>query len=205
MMFDLSQHEKLTSKFYNRNTEQLAKDLLGKILVRNLSSKLLAGRIIETEAYLSKFDEASHSYRGKSNRNKVMFNTSGFLYVYQIYGIHFCCNVVTGAKDEGSAVLIRAIEPIKNIEIMGLNRYGNIPITHRNLVNLSNGPAKLCQALSINLNDNGVNLLGEQIYILDSPVISKNNIAQTIRIGITKSKNLPLRFYIKDNPFISKK
>ena len=78
-MFDLSQHKKLTPKFYNRNTQQIAKDLLGKILVRNSSGKLLAGRIIETEAYLNKFDEASHSFKGKSNRNKVMFNSSGFL------------------------------------------------------------------------------------------------------------------------------
>ncbi len=204
-MFDLSQHKKLTSKFYNRNTEQLAKDLLGKILVRSFSEKLLAGRIIETEAYLSKIDEASHSFSGKSNRNKVMFNSSGFLYVYQIYGVHFCCNVVTGDEDEGSAILIRAIEPVENIETMGLNRFGNVPITHRNLMNLTNGPAKLCQALSIDLSDNGVNLLGNKIYILNFPNISKNNIVQTTRIGITKSKELPLRFYIKDNPFVSKK
>ncbi len=204
-MVDLNKHIKLTSNFYNRNTKQLAKDLLGKIHVRNFSNKLLAGRIVETEAYLCKNDEASHSFRGKSTRNKVMFSSSGLLYVYQIYGIHFCCNVVSGIIDEGSAVLIRAIEPIENIETMSLNRFGDKPLNHKNLVNLTNGPAKLCQALAINLSDNGVNLLGDKIYILDSPHISKNNIVQTTRIGITKSKELPLRFYIKDNPFVSKK
>jgi len=204
-MIDFSKHKKLTSAFYNQNTEQLAQDLLGKILVRKFSDKILAGKIIETEAYLSKNDEASHSFRGKSQRNKIMFNSCGVLYLYQIYGIHFCCNIVTGVKDEGSAVLIRAIEPIENIATMGLNRFGKISITHRNLVNLTNGPAKLCQALSIDLTENGINLLGEQIYILDSPDISKENIVQTTRIGITKSKELPLRFYIKNNPFISKR
>ena len=100
--------------------------------------------------------------------------------------------------------VLGSIEPIKNIDIMGNNRFGNVSLTHRNLINLSNGPAKLCQALSINLNDNGVNLVDEQIYILDSPIISKSNIVQTTRIGITKSKELPLRFYIKDNSFVSR-
>ncbi|MCF6270871.1 MAG: DNA-3-methyladenine glycosylase [Melioribacteraceae bacterium] len=204
-MIDLSQHKKLTSNFYNRNTEQLAKDLLGKILVRSISNKLLAGKIVETEAYLCSTDEASHSFKGKSNRNKTMFNSYGFLYVYQIYGIHFCCNVVSGREDEGSAVLIRALEPIENIEIMGRHRFGDVPITHRNLVNLTNGPAKLCQALSINLSDNGSNLLDNKIYILDSPKIPQQNIIRTTRIGITKSKELLLRFYIKNNTFVSKR
>ncbi len=204
-MIDLSQHKKLTSNFYSRNIEQLAKDLLGKILVRSISNKLLTGKIVETEAYLSKNDEASHSFKGKSNRNKIMFNPSGFLYVYQIYGIHFCCNVVSGRRDEGSAVLLRAIEPLENIEIMRVHRFGENPITHRNLVNLTNGPAKLCQALSINLSDDGSNLLEDKIFILNSPKVSKDNIVQTMRVGITKSKELPLRFYIKNNPFVSKK
>lgn len=204
-MIGLSKQSKLTSTFYNHPTEQIATDLLGKIFVRKVSNKFFAGRIVETEAYLSHNDEASHSYSGKSNRNKTMFNSSGFLYVYQIYGIHFCCNVVTGEQNEGSAVLIRAIEPIENIEIMGLNRFGDTSITHRNLTNLTNGPAKLCQALSINLSDDGINLQGDEIYILDSPNISNSNIIKTTRIGITKSIELPLRFYIKDNSFVSKK
>ncbi len=204
-MIDLSQHKKLTSHFYNLDTEQLAKDLLGKILVRKISNKLLAGKIVETEAYLFQKDEASHSFRGKSNRNRTMFKSSGFLYVYQIYGIHFCCNVVAGIKDEGSAVLIRAIEPIQNVKTMRLNRFGDVPITHRNLINLTNGPAKLCQALSINLGDDGTSLSESSIYFLDSPKISSLNIVQTTRIGITKSRELLLRFYIKDNPFVSKK
>lgn len=204
-MIDFSQHKKLTSNFYNSSTEHLANDLLGKIIVRSFSNKLLACKIVETEAYLSSNDEASHSFTGNSNRNKSMFKVSGFLYVYQIYGIHFCCNVVSGRKDEGSAVLIRAGEPIENIEPMWKNRFGDVPITRNNLVNLTNGPAILCKALSINLSDDGCNLLGDKIYIIDSPKISKRNIVQTTRIGITKSKELPLRFYIKDNPFVSKR
>lgn len=117
----------------------------------------------------------------------------------------FCCNVVSGAQDEGSAVLIRAIEPIENINIMELNRFGDVPFTDKNLVNLTNGPAKLCKALSINLSENGLNLLENTVYILDSSKISKNNVVQTTRIGITKSKELPRRFYIKNNPFVSRK
>ena len=117
-MFRLQNNTKLLSNFYEKPTINVAKNLLGKILVRIISGIPLAGIIVETEAYLSKNDEASHSFRGKSTQNKTMFNSCGYLYVYQIYGIYFCCNVVTGMENIGEAVLIRAIEPILNIEIM---------------------------------------------------------------------------------------
>ena len=133
-----------------------------------------------------------------------MFKQSGLLYVYQIYGIHFCCNVVTGKENIGEAVLIRAIEPINNIETMQLNRFSKTQISEKELKNLTNGPAKLCKALSISKHDNGTNLLDDEIYILDSKDISETNIVTTARIGISKSAELPLRFYIKNNRFVSK-
>ena len=204
-MIDLSGNKKLTNKFYNQKTEDVAKKLLGKIFVRNYSNKLLAGKIVETEAYLSQNDEASHSYGGITNRNRVMFNSSGFLYVYQIYGIHFCCNVVTGKENIGEAVLLRAIEPIQNIEIMSANRFGEREASQKQIINLTNGPAKLFEAFFISKKDNGISLLENNIYILDSKNIPDSNIIQTTRIGISKSEKLPLRFFIKDNPFVSKK
>jgi DNA-3-methyladenine glycosylase len=203
-MNNLLQNKKLLKNFYEKETKQVAKELLGKILVRRISNKLLAGIIVETEAYFSKNDEASHSYNGISKRNKTMFKESGFLYVYQIYGIHFCCNVVTGKENVGEAVLIRALEPIENIEIMAHSRFGEAQISKSRFRNLTNGPAKLCKAFSISKKDDGINLLDDDIYILNSKTISETNIKTTTRIGITKSEELQLRFFIKNNSFISK-
>jgi DNA-3-methyladenine glycosylase len=203
-MIDLGGNKKLTKQFYNKKTEQVAKKLLGKIFVKRFSDKLIAGIIVETEAYLSQNDKASHSFGGLTKRNKAMFNASGVLYVYQIYGIHFCCNVVTGKENIGEAVLIRAIEPIQNIDVMVANRFGRGNVSQKQILNLTNGPAKLCKAFSISKRENGINLLQDEIYILDSKDIPNNKIAKTTRIGISKSEELPLRFFIKDNLFVSK-
>ncbi|MBU0474797.1 MAG: DNA-3-methyladenine glycosylase [Bacteroidetes bacterium] len=204
-MIEFENNPKLELQFYNKPTVEVAKNLLGKILVKNINGILLAGIIVETEAYLAQNDEASHSYKGLSYRNKTMFKTCGHLYVYQIYGIHFCCNIVTGKENVGEAVLIRAIEPISNIELMNKNRFGEKSILSKNIISLTNGPAKLCEALAITNNDDGVYLLENNIYILDFQNIEPNKIVQTERVGITKSKELLLRFYIKDNLFVSKK
>jgi len=203
-MNDILNSPKLDKNFYVRNVVKVAKDLLGKTFVRRIKGKTLAATIVEVEAYDAD-DEASHSFNGRSQRNNVMFEEGGLLYVYFIYGVHFCCNVVTGKADHGSAVLIRAVEPLNHFDFLAKNRFGTTKITEKGKINLTNGPAKLCQALQIMRADNGADLLGDKIYILDAPKLKKNQIIQTTRIGITKSKELPWRFYIKDNPFVSKR
>jgi len=197
--------KKLNANFYKKDAKYVAKKLLGKILVRTVADKLLAAKIVETEAYLAHGDESCHASKGLTQRNKTMFFTGGVLYVYLIYGVHYCCNIVTGKEGEGEAVLLRAVEPIENIDEMFVNRFGEKEITDKKLLLLTNGPAKLCDALSITKEDDNTNLLGNNIYILDAPAISEDKIITTTRIGITKSVDLPLRFYIKNNPFVSKK
>lgn len=204
-MIEVQNTPKLTPQFYKQKTKKVAKDLLGKILVRNINGKLLSGKIVETEAYLFLNDEASHSHNGISPRNKTMFRVGGYLYVYQIYGIHFCCNVVAGNENEGEAILIRALEPITNSDTMVKNRFGDNMPPDKKFTTVSNGPAKLCSALSITKTNDGTNLLGNEIYILDTPNIASEKIITTTRIGVSKSKELPLRFYIKGNQFVSRK
>lgn len=204
-MNSLNLQNKPTSNFYSRNVITVAKDLLGKIFVRITDGKILSGRIVETEAYDGSIDEAAHSFNGKTKRNEVMFEQGGLLYVYFTYGVHHCCNVVTGKPGEGCAVLIRGIEPISGINQMAINRFGNPDFTQKELLNLTNGPGKICKAFSIDRNDNGTNLTGDEIFIIDGVKIPKNKIVVSTRIGIKKSADLPWRFYIKDNQFVSRK
>lgn len=201
----ISSNKKLPQKFYTRDVLKVACDLLGKIFVVNRKGKILSGKIVEVEAYDGSCDEAAHTYNGKTKRNEVMFETGGLLYVYFTYGMYYCSNVVTGEKNERTAVLLRALEPVEGIEEMSLNRYGKKQITGREKLNLTSGPAKLCLALGINQTYNGISLIGDEIYILDNKKIQKDKLAVSTRIGISKSKELPWRFYIKDNPYISKK
>lgn len=192
-------YKKLPKNFYEGSTEEVAKKLLGKILIRKIGNKILAGKIVETEAYLDKDDLASHSAVGMTNRNKVMFGEAGLAYVYFTYGMHYCFNVVTGEVGRGSAVLIRALEPLEGIEVMKKNR------KKEEIYLLTNGPAKLCQAFRIDKRLNGVDLKkSDEIFIayLDEEDFE---IVQTKRIGINKSKDKLLRFYIKNNSFVSKK
>lgn len=196
---------KLPTKFYTRNVLKVAHDLLGKILVVNRKEKILCGKIVEVEAYDGSCDEAAHTFNGKTKRNEVMFEPGGLLYVYFTYGMYHCANVVTGKKDERTAVLLRALEPIEGIEEMSFNRFGKKQITEKQKLNLTNGPGKLCLALGINKSHNGVSLIEDEIYILDNKKIPEDKITTATRIGITKSKELPWRFYIKDNPYVSKK
>lgn len=196
--------KKLQKHFYERYVLDVAVDLLGKIFVRRIGKTILSGRIVETEAYDGKIDEAAHSYIGQTERNSVMFNGTGLLYVYFIYGMHYCANVVTGSSDQGQAVLIRGIEPIDGIENLSDNRFGTLQPNNHQLMNLTNGPAKICQAFGINRDENGIDLTGDSIYILDDKLPSNSEIAKTTRIGIKKSVDLPWRFYIKGNHFVSK-
>ncbi len=197
---------KLQRSFYSKDVLFVARNLPGKILVRKINGQLLSGKIVEVEAYDGSVDEASHSFKGKTKRNEVMFGPKGFLYVYFTYGMYFCCNVVTGkGAGIGKAVLIRALEPLDGTEQMALFRYGKTNITNKELINLSNGPGKVCLAMNITRSENGIDLLDDSVYILNEKKIPDEEIIIAGRIGIKKSTELPWRFYIKNNPFVSKK
>lgn len=198
-------NKKLPKEFYQQDPVILAPQLLGKILVRKIGKKYLTGKIVEVEAYRGEDDQAAHTYNGKTKRNEVMFSEGGYLYVYFTYGMHFCSNIVCGNKDEGAAVLIRALEPIDGIETMINNRYAVKDVSSKQKTNLTNGPAKLCEALGIKREENGLDLTQEPIFLIDCEKIPKKNIVATTRIGIKKSIDLPWRFYIKDNLYVSRK
>ena len=198
-------YSKLPKSFYNRELLDVAKDLLGKVFVRTLYNKLLAGIIVEIEAYDGRTDEAAHSFGGITKRNKIMFEEGGLLYVYFIYGIHYCCNVVTGGKGIGNAVLIRGIQPMIGIDEMLNNRFGENNFNDKHTLSLTNGPAKITQAFSIDKKDNGADLCGDDIYLCESNFSNDFEIVTTTRIGIKKSVELPWRFYIKNNPHVSKR
>jgi DNA-3-methyladenine glycosylase (3mg) len=201
---NLDLNRKLPSDFYLDDVVTVAKALLGKIFVKKAGDNFLAGRIVELEAYNGSKDAASHSFNGITKRNEVMFNAGGCLYVYFTYGMHFCCNVVAGAKGLGVAVLLRGIEPINGIETMGINRFGKKNIDKKELMNLTNGPGKICSAYLIDKKDNGTDLTGNKIFILDAPKIKESEIIITGRIGIKKAVENPWRFYI-ESKYVSKR
>lgn len=178
--------------------ELVAPRLLGCEIVRELDGQLLRAKIVETEAY-DQADAASHSYKGQTPRTDVMFGPAGHLYVYFTYGMHYCCNVVTGGVGHGAAVLIRAVEPLEGQKIMSQNRHGIAA------ENVTNGPAKFCQAFGINKNFNGHDLQTSPIKLLIKPPLTQNRIVQTTRIGISQATGVPWRYYEKDNIFVSRK
>lgn len=181
------------------DTLSVAQKLLGYTLVHESSEGITAGVIVETEAYLQD-DPACHAYRKKSVRNAPMFGEAGTIYVYQIYGMHLCVNISTNKQDIGEAVLIRALEPTLGIELMQTRRNTNV------LKNLCSGPGKLVQALGIHKLMNNWHIMDSDLKIV-VPVkqIPDNEIIITTRIGITQGADLPYRFYLKDNKFVSKK
>ncbi|ACF15097.1 DNA-3-methyladenine glycosylase [Chloroherpeton thalassium ATCC 35110] len=189
---------KLCPDFYTSPTLELSKNLLGKILVKPMGETVLAAKIVETEAYLQKGDEACHAFRGKTERNQHMFGEPGTLYVYFTYGCHFMLNVVSEPKGTAGAVLVRALEPISGIELMQKNR------SKKNMLELTNGPGKLTQAFGIEREFSGKSLQSAEIFLADAPQLSENQIGTSTRIGITKSRELAWRFFIKTNPFVSK-
>lgn len=203
-MYQIQFDKKLPKNFYLEDPVKLAPKLLGKIIVRKTGKYFLTGKIVEVEAYRED-DEAAHTFNGKTKRNEVMFNQGGYLYVYFTYGMHFCSNIVCGNENEGAAVLIRGVEPIAGIDVMALNRFGISDLSPKQIINLTNGPAKFCQAFGIARKENGLDLTEENIFLLEGENISKNQITVTTRIGIKKSVDLPWRFYIKDNPYVSRK
>jgi DNA-3-methyladenine glycosylase len=194
----------LPRSFYTRAVITVAKDLLGKVLIKDEGKNLLSGRIVEVEAYDGRIDEAAHTFRGRTKRNEVMFNEGGYFYVYFTYGAHFCCNIVTGEKDHGAAVLVRAIEPLEGIELMIKRRFGRKLKNDREIFNLTSGPGKISKAFNFNIKHSGYDLTDSKIYLLDRPKLSIKKIGISKRIGITKSVDLPWRFYEKGNPYLSR-
>lgn len=184
--------------FLKQDVVLAAKRLIGCFLIRELDGQQLIGKIVETEAY-HQSDAASHSYKGQTPRTEVMFGPSGFVYVYFTYGMHYCMNVVTGPEGEGSAVLIRALEPVEGIEKMRELRAG-VPDGQ-----LTNGPAKLCQALAITTDWNGHNLKESPLRLSTGDPLTRQDIVTTTRVGITKDAHRLWRFYDKQSPFVSKR
>ena len=177
--------------------EIVAPRLLGCELIRQIDGQELRVRIVETEAY-DQADAASHSYKGRTPRTDVMFGPPGHLYVYFTYGMHYCCNVVTGAEGQGSAVLLRAAEPLTGQDVMVKNRNGK----HGH--DLTNGPAKLCQALRLDRQWNGHDLRTAPLQLSLQPALAPDSVVQTTRIGISQAQDVPWRFYIRGNGYVSK-
>ena len=191
-------NKRLQLSFYQEPTVDMARALLGKLLVHKTGDGTTAGRIVETEAYLFYNDPACHAARGETPRNKAMFAQAGTAYVYLIYGIHYCFNVVTGSIGEGEAVLVRALEPVLGLELMAKRRGTDVS------KQLASGPGKLCQAMAINSKHNGTDLTCGSLYLADDGNEPEEIIATT-RIGISVATDLPLRFYVSGNPYVSRK
>ncbi len=177
--------------------EEVAPRLLGCYLIRELEGQTMAAKIVETEAY-AQDDVASHSYRGQTPRTRVMFGPPGHLYVYFTYGMHYCCNIVTGREGHGAAVLLRALEPLEGEETMSQNRHG------LSGQQLTNGPAKLCQAFGIDKTQNGHDLHQPPLQLIVQPPLLQTDIVQSTRVGISRGQDVPWRFYIRGNPYVSK-
>ncbi|MDI9882497.1 DNA-3-methyladenine glycosylase [Flectobacillus longus] len=181
------------------NTLRLSKALLGWTLRLDSDEGRYEGIIVETEAYLQG-DPACHAYKTKTNRNAAMFGKPGTIYVYQIYGMHYCFNISGNDEEIGEAVLIRALEPTEGIELMKMRRQTD------SIKNLCSGPAKLVQAFGIRMDMNFWNVKTNALSLIPPHhSIDENDIFTTTRIGITQGADLPYRFYIKGNKFISKK
>ncbi len=191
-----------TKAFFYRQGKYVAKNILGDYLTLKTKKQTLIGKIVETEAYLGIGDDASHSFGGRiTARNKIIYSQGGLIYVYLIYGKFWCFNIVVSKKDDPQAVFIRAIEPVQGIELMKKRR------GVERVEKLTNGPCRWTQSFSINKSFLGREVVSKDIFI-SSPANKNFTIVKAKRVGVdyaAKSKNLPLRFYIKDNPFVSKK
>ena len=180
---------KLERAFYDRDAQLVARDLLGRYLVHRVGGIERVGRIVEVEAYLGPHDLAAHSSKGLTPRTRVMFGPPGHAYVYLIYGMHHCVNVVTEAEGKASAVLLRALEPVSRLE------------------GRTQGPGLLCKAMGLDLRQNGADLLGDELYIAESLPMPPMRILRRPRIGVDYAGHWArrlLRFYIKDNRWVSK-
>ena len=190
----------LPRSFYDRDAIDVARDLLGKTLVRELNGERLSARIVETEAYVGPHDLACHASKGMTARNQVMFGEPGRAYVYFIYGMYYCLNLVTGRSGYPVAVLIRACEPMDGIETMRRLRK-----KAKKDLDLTSGPGKLCIALNIDRTLNGADVCnGKELFVEDAPPV--DDIVSCKRIGVDYAgeyKDKPWRFYINNNPYVS--
>jgi len=185
--------------YYARAATEVARALLGQTLVHRLDGVTLAGRIVETEAYAADIDESCHAYRRQTPRNRSMFGPAGRAYVYRSYGIHYCLNIVTTLPGgPASAVLIRGMETLVGEEMMRALRPGTTDAA------LLRGPGNLCRAMGIDLALDGEDLLGQRLYLLGEPTPSEPVVATT-RIGISRSVELPWRYYLLGSPGVSRR
>lgn len=202
----------LQKSFFNRDAREVAKDLLGKILVREVNGKILKGKIVETEAYIGAIDKACHAFNGKRTpRTETLYGDYGKAYIYFIYGLYHCFNVVTNEKDIAEGVLVRAVEPLNELDYISEVRYKKLysELTKTQIKNIANGPSKLCLAYLIDKNLNSLNLYEKgPVYLDESKEHEAIEIVETTRVGIDyaeEAKDFLWRYYIKGNSFISKK
>ena len=192
--------ERIGKDFYSRDALTVARELIGKVIVSVTPDGVCSGRIVETEAYMGSQDKAAHSCHGRTPRTEVLFDDGGRAYVYLIYGMYCCLNLSTNVKDVPECVLIRALEPLEGVELMMVRRKTD------KKVNLCSGPGKLCAALGIGRADNGNDLCGDRLYLLDdgfTPVIKSSK-----RVNIDyaeEAADYEWRFYIDGNKYISVK
>ena len=192
-------HATLPASFYARPTSEVARRLLGHILVSELGGHRTAGRIVETEAYVGPDDPACHGYRGhRTRRNASLFERPGTAYVYFTYGMHWCLNAVTEREGFPAAVLIRALEPLEGVPIMRRRR------RRSDDRELCSGPAKLCQALGVSGKEDGTALTRGRLRIVRNAARQRYAIIATPRVGIRHAVDWPLRFLIKDSPWVSR-
>jgi len=189
----------LPRDFYDRETEIVARELLGSVLESRTAEGLAGGIIVETEAYIGEHDAACHAAVGRTVRTEPLYGPPGIAYVYFIYGMHWCINAVTRAKGLPSAVLIRALEPVQGMSLMRLRRP-----KARSDRELTNGPGKLCAALGVDRRMNGLPLQRYPVVIRAGDAVSDRDVEITPRIGITQAADWPLRYLVRGNPFVSR-
>lgn len=184
--------------FYDRATEDVARDLLGAVLEHRTAEGVVRGRIVETEAYLGPHDPACHAAAGLTPRTRTLHGPPGTAYVYFIYGMHWCFNAVTREQGHGSAVLIRAVEPLSGLELMRRRRKVDGDVS------LTSGPARLCDAFAITRDQDGVRLDRGPLRILQGIDLPDEDVVISPRIGIRKAADWPLRFHVRGNRFVSR-
>ncbi len=195
----ISNLKPIERSFFARDTVEVAPDLLGVYIVRKLDNKILVGMIVETEAYRAHDDPACHAYKGLTERTSLLFGEVGHAYIYFIYGVHYCLNVVAHLPSRAGGVLIRAVEPLQGIEYMERQRH-----MHK-VRSLTNGPGKITQAFSITADLKGTDLTQRgPLFLARGEFINSAEIDATPRVGISKACEYPWRFIVKNNPFVSR-
>jgi DNA-3-methyladenine glycosylase len=189
----------LSRDFYDRDTEIVSRELLGAVLECDTEAGRASGVIVETEAYVGEHDAACHAAAGRTRRTEPLYGPPGNAYVYFIYGMHWCINAVTRGEGLPSAVLIRALEPLEGLELMRQRRP-----RARSDRDLTNGPGKLCAALGVDSRMNGLSLQRRPVVIRAGQSVADSDVAISPRIGISVAADWPLRYFMRDNPFVSR-